>query len=277
MALRVGRISYTNDLPIYSAFDEGAVAFPGTLVSDVPAKLNRMLLAGGLDLSPISAFFYAQHADELALLGDLCIGSRNEVWSVILASPVGPDALGGAAIAVTKESASGRNLLQVLLERRYGVRASFVEDDDALTTAVSGSPALLIGDSAIDAQYALGPRGVYDLGSLWHEWTDLDMVYAVWAVRRDVLRERPAEVAAAFDALRASRAWGLANQARVIAAAERVHARGEGFYAAYYETLNFSFDEQARAGLKRFVEESVLAGTLAATCPTEPEVVRVSG
>ena len=66
--LRCGRINYTNDLPIYCAFDEGAIAFPGTLVADVPARLNAALLGGTLDLSPVSAYFYAAHADELALM-----------------------------------------------------------------------------------------------------------------------------------------------------------------------------------------------------------------
>jgi chorismate dehydratase len=54
--LRSGRIIYTNDLPIYTAFDEGAVRYPGALVADVPSNLNAMLLDGRLDLSPISAF-----------------------------------------------------------------------------------------------------------------------------------------------------------------------------------------------------------------------------
>ena len=56
MTLRCGRIQYTNDLPIYAAFDAGAIEYPGTLHADVPARLNAMLLGGELDLSPISAF-----------------------------------------------------------------------------------------------------------------------------------------------------------------------------------------------------------------------------
>jgi len=273
--LRVGRISYTNDLPIYCAFDEGAVPLAGSLVSDVPARLNALLLDGALDLSPVSAYFYARHADRLALLPDLCIGSRDQVWSVILASRRPPEALDGARVAVTTESASGRNLLRILLERRYGVAAEMVEHPQPLDAALAGEPALLIGDRALDAQLAMGPRDVYDLGSLWHAWTGLDMVYAVWAVRREVLRVRPADVAGALDSLRASRAWGAANPDRVIAAAQSVRPRGKGFYAAYYDTLNFAFDERARAGFARFVDESLAIGTIARLCPTEPEDLSV--
>jgi len=273
--LRAGRISYTNDLPIYCAFDEGAVKFPGALVADVPTALNARLLDGRLDLSPVSAYFYAANAERIALLPDLCIGSRDQVWSVTLVSPVPPESLGGRSIAVTTESASGRNLLRVLLERRYGVQAEFVDDPDPLQAAAAGRPALLIGDRAIDAQRTVVPEHVYDLGSLWHDWTGHDMVYAVWAVRRDVLRSHEHLVAAAVDALREARVWGTRNPERVIAAAQATNPRGEGFYAAYYRTLNFAFDERARAGFARFIEESVKVGTLERACSVEPEVLGV--
>ena len=273
--LRAGRIAYTNDLPVYCAFDVGAVRFPGALVADVPTALGARLLDGRLDLSPVSSYFYALHADEFALLPDLCIGSRDQVWSVTLVSPIPPAGLDGGESAVTTESGSGRNLLRLLLERRYGVHAKFVDEADPLVAVAAGRPALLIGDRAIDAQRATLPENVYDLGSLWHEWTGLDMVYAVWAVRRDVLRSQPGAVASAMDALRAALAWGRANIERVIAAAQQYRPRGEGFYAAYYRTLNFDFDDAARAGLARFVAESVAAGTLERECPVDPEQLHV--
>ncbi len=202
--LHAGRINYTNDLPIYCAFDEGAIAFPGTLVADVPARLNAALLGGTLDLSPVSAYFYAAHADELALMPHLCIGSRDEVWSVILASPRPPEALDGARIAVTTESASGRNLLRILLERRYGVVAEFVDDDQPLDAALRAEPALLIRrPRALDAaQFARWGRTTCttsaSCGTSGRGWT---CVYAVWAARRDVLRDRRDEVRDRRDAM----------------------------------------------------------------------------
>jgi chorismate dehydratase len=269
--LRSGRIAYTNDLPIYTAFDAGAVRFPGALRSDVPANLNAMLLDGRLDLSPISAFAYAANPGVLALLPSLCIGSREDVWSVVCVSRVPLDQLDGATIAVTKESASGRNLLRVLLERRYGVRATFVESDDPFGVAAAGRPALLIGDRAIDAQQTFTPAHVHDLGTHWHEWTGADMVYAVWAVRRDVLASHRAEVSRALDALIAAQSWAAANPERVLAAAQAAHPRPAGFYAAYYATLNFAFDRAARAGLERYIQELHAVGAIDSRAPVEPE------
>ena len=269
--LRSGRIVYTNDLPIYTAFDEGAVHFPGALVADVPANLNAMLLAGKLDLSPISAVAYAEHPQSFALMPELCIGSRRDVWSVVCVSRAPLSELGGATIAVTRESASGRALLRVLLERRYGVQANFVVSDDPFGEAAAGRPALLIGDRAIDAQQTFTPAHVHDLGTEWNAWTGCDMVYAVWAVRRDVLASDPEEVQRALDALCASRRWGEAHLDRVLAAAQNVHLRPAGFYASYFATLNFAFDAEARAGLRRFFEELHVLGAIASVPSVEPE------
>lgn len=274
--LRSGRIVYTNDLPIYTAFDEGAVRYPGALVADVPTNLNAMLLDGRLDLSPISAFHWAKHADQLALLPDLCIGARNEVWSVVCVSRKPLQDLGGETIAVTRESASGRNLLRVLLERRFGVRAVFVESDDPFSAAAGGQPALLIGDRAIDAQQTFAPGLIHDLGKDWHEWTGLDMVFAVWAVRREVLARHPAEVRAAHDALVAAQRWGAENMERVVATAQRTCARPAGFYAAYYDTLNFTLDERARAGLARYRDELFALGAIPGSPSVEPEAFPAS-
>jgi len=271
--LRTGRIAYTNDLPIYAAFDAGAVDYPATLVPGVPSTLNRMLLEGELDLSPVSAFHWAHHADELALLPELCIGARTAVWSVVCVSPKPLNELGGATVVVTRESESGRNLLRLLLVRRYGVGATFVESADAFEAAARGEPALLIGDRALDARERFAPAHVYDLGSLWHDWTDCDMVFAVWAVRKDVLARRPREVGAALEALLAARRWGGTHMDAVVAAAQTVRARAPGFYARYYETLNFTLDERARAGLTRYVHELHRLGAIPGAPSVEPEVV----
>jgi chorismate dehydratase len=260
--LRAGRIVYTNDLPIYTAFDAEAVRFPGSFTADVPTRLNQMLLEHRLDLSPISAFFYARHADTFALLPDLCIGSRRATLSVILVSARPLEALAGATIAVTTESASGRNLLRVLLEGQYGIHAHFAQTDDPLAAVRRGEPTLLIGDRAIDAQVECMPERIHDLGSLWFAWTGMDMVYAVWAVHRKTLASDPQSVGKALDALREARAWGIANAERTVAAAQAKKPRTLGFYASYYETLNLTLDDRARAGFARYCAELHAIGAL---------------
>ena len=117
---RCGRISYTNDLPVYTAIDEDALAFPGSLVADVPSELNRALLEGQLDISPISSALYAAHADELLLLPHICVGAHDAVRSIYCISAHEPAALAGTTIAVTKESLTARTLLRVICRTWYG-------------------------------------------------------------------------------------------------------------------------------------------------------------
>jgi chorismate dehydratase len=273
--LRCGRIRYTNDLPVYAAFDAGAIAYPGTLHADVPARLNDMIVEGALDLSPISAFAWAQHAADLILLPDLCIGARDEVVSVVLVSETPPALLGGSSIFATRESASGYNLLRVILERRYGVNASYVRDDRPLERARAGEPALLIGDSAIDAIEAFPAAHVYDLGTLWHDWTSQQTVFAVWAARRDAYERDPEGVRRCMHALTDAYTWSRSHMDDVVARAQATVARRAGFYETYYGKLNFTFHSAAQSGLAAFCRELHAIGAIDAVPSSLPEVIGV--
>jgi chorismate dehydratase len=276
MTLRCGRIQYTNDLPIYAAFDEGAIEYPGSLHSDVPANLNAMLLRGDLDLSPISAFAYAKNAGEFVLLPDLCIGARREVISVVLVSRTPPALLNGATIALTKESASGANLLRVLLASRYGVNAHFIETESPLEAARAGEPALLIGDSAIDALLELPTEYVYDLGILWHDWTGEQTVFAVWAARRAAYDADPLAVRACMHALTDAYTWGRGHSEAVVARAQALRTRPAGFYENYFAKLNFMFHSAAQSGLAAFCRELAALGAIDRVPQITPEALSAS-
>ncbi|GAC1658712.1 MAG: menaquinone biosynthesis protein [Vulcanimicrobiaceae bacterium] len=276
MPLRCGRIRYTNDLPVYAAFDAGAISYPGTLHADVPSNLNAMLLRGDLDLSPVSAFAYAQNAERLVLLPDLCIGARREVISVVLVSPTPPALLHGANIASTAESASGANLLRVLLASRYGVAANVFPHVAPLEIARAGQPALLIGDTAIDAALELPPEHVYDLGILWHDWLGEQTVFAVWATRREVYDAQPGAVRACMHALTDAYTWGRAHPDAVIARAQSQRPRPSGFYENYYAKLNFMFHSAAQSGLAAYCRELAALRLIDRVPPITPEAIGVA-
>ncbi len=264
---RCGRISYTNDLPVYAAFDLGALEFPGTLHADVPSALNRALLAGELDISPVSSFFYAQHVDELVKLSGVCIGSRREAKSIQCISRTHPRELAGAPIAVTTDSATGRALFDVICRTGYGFTPAFEPSADPLAEfRRTGTPCVLIGDAAIDAALA-HPEHAHDIGELWHGFTGADMVYAVWAMRKDTMeREMQAGADAGSGkiqrALLASLTYGRRHKADVIRLAQTQRPRPPGFYEAYYEALNYSYDERAQLGFGKFCALAQACGVL---------------
>ena len=262
MTLRCGRIKYTNDLPIYAAFDVGAIEYPGTLHADTPARLNAMLLGGELDLSPVSAYTWAANFNELLLLPDLCIGARDEVVSVVLVSPTPPAMLGGKPVFLSAESASGRSLLRILLERRFRVKPIYLDETDPAHRARRGDATLLIGDSAIDAIESFPAGDVYDLGKLWHEWTGWQTVFAVWAARRDVYQRDPAAVGACMHALTDAFTWSRSHFDEVVALAQRAIPRRPGFYETYYGKLNFTLHAAAQNGLAAYCRELLEIGAI---------------
>lgn len=250
--LRYGRIPYVNVAPIEVAFDVGAVVRDADVTSAVPTQLNAAMSEGRIDAGAISAAHYLAHRERFAPIADLCIAADGPVRSVLFVSPRPPALLGDATIAVTSHSASGRALLTTLLASFPGVRPRYEVVDDALTAARAGRPALVIGDDALAARAELAPAHIHDLGEAWRAWTGLPFVFAIWAVRRETLETRPAEVAALTAALVGARAWGETNRAAVIDAAVARRPYHRGLYEDYFSRLSYRLDERAERGLQRF-------------------------
>src|SRR5437588_10146174 len=136
-------------------------------VQGVPTELNARLLAGELDLAPVSSIEYARNAERLRLLPRLCVASEGAVDSIQLVSRKPLEQV--RVIAVTPESATSVVLTKVLLPEAEHVPLG--GDADAK---------LLIGDAALKSAFE-DPTPHYDLGRLWQERTGLPMVFAVWA------------------------------------------------------------------------------------------------
>ena len=73
-------------------------------VSGVPTTLNRMLMAGEIDVAPISSIEYARHADTLRLLPRLCVSTEGAVDSIQLITRKPIEQV--RSVAVTPESAT---------------------------------------------------------------------------------------------------------------------------------------------------------------------------
>ena len=237
--IRLGRISYVNMAPVFFGLEADVEEVPG-----VPTELNERLLAGEIDLAPISSIEYGRHADELRVLPRLCVSSEGAVDSIQLVARKPLEHI--ESVAVTPESATSTVLVRVLLPDAEQVPLG--EDADAR---------LLIGDAALKSMFE-DPTPHYDLGRLWLERTGLPMVYAVFACR-DPVPEGIAELEPAFlAALRRNRA----EPERLAREASARYGYPPGFLARYFEKLRYRFGPRERAGLLSFFELAVEAGEL---------------
>jgi chorismate dehydratase len=229
--IRLGRISYVNMAPVFHRLEAEVAEVAG-----VPTELNEQLLAGDIDLAPISSIEYARNAESLRILPRLCVSSEGAVDSIQLVSRVPLEQV--RSVAVTPESATSVVLTRVLLP-----------EAEHVPLGEEGEATLLIGDAALRSAFE-DPTPHYDLGRLWLERTGLPMVFAVWACPDPA----PAGMAELEDALVASVRLARAEPERLAYEASERYGYPPGFLARYFEKLRYRFGPRERAGLLTFFE-----------------------
>ena len=249
----MGKITYINASPVYYGIDHGMQPDWLTLVPDVPAALNRQIKNGTVDISPISAAFYAMNHRALLLVPDLSISCDGDVLSVICASRYPLDELTGKNVMFSNESASGASFLKMIfslrkIHPRYTVGyagdiAGIPEDVDAV---------MVIGDAALTQPWETRFAFRYDLGGLWQKMTGLPFVFAVWVVREAYARTNPERVAAGRTLLLESRSQGYQHLDQIINTGAKKLTLPPERISDYYNCLYCDLDDRKVQGMDLF-------------------------
>jgi chorismate dehydratase len=237
--LRLGRISYVNMAPVFYRLEHDVEEVTG-----VPTELNQRLVAGEIDIAPISSIAWARDADKLRVMPRLCVSSEGAVDSIQLVARVPLEQV--RRVAVTPESATSVVLTKVL-----------IPEADHVPLGEEADAKLLIGDAALKSAFE-DPTPHYDLGRLWLERTGLPMVFAVFAAPEPVAPG----MAALEDALVASVRRARAEPERLAHESSERYGYPPGFLARYFEKLRYRFGPRERAGLFTFLEMARDVGEL---------------
>jgi chorismate dehydratase len=273
---RVGHIQFLNCLPIYWGLMRSGALLDVDLRKDTPDQLNAALVAGDLDIGPISLVEYLRHADELLLLPDLAVGSDGPVLSVNLVSTKPLADIKRVALGST--SRTGVLLAKMLLADRYGIRPEFFRCPPELgTMLLEADAAVVIGDVALRALYESPTTGltVTDLGAEWRDWSGLPMVFAVWAVRKDFASANPGLVKDVHEAFLRSRDLCLDELDEVAEAAARWEPFDAATLASYFRTLDFSLGERQIEGVREFAKRAAACGEVPDLLPGGPAFAAV--
>jgi chorismate dehydratase len=260
---RVGHIQFLNCLPIYWGLMRSGALLDVDLHKDTPDRLNAALVAGDLDIGPISLVEYLRNTDDLLLLPNLAVGSDGPVLSVNLVTTRPPAELDGRPVALGSTSRTGVLLAQMLLAERYGAAPEYFRcPPDLAQMLMEADAGVLIGDPALRATYQAPARGlqVLDLGQEWRSWTGLPMVFAVWAVRREFATANPGMVKDVHEAFLRSRDLCLTELDTVAESAARWEPFDAATLATYFRTLDFSLGDRQVAGLREFARRAAAAG-----------------
>lgn len=265
---RVGHIQFLNCLPIYWGLVRSGALLDVELTKDTPDRLNDALVAGRLDIGPISLVEYLRNADELVLLPDVAVGSDGPVLSVNVVSQRPLSEVRRVALGST--SRTSVRLARMWLKEVHGVEPEYFECPPDLTAMLlEADAAVLIGDTALRATYDAPRRGleVHDLGAAWRQWSGLPMVFAVWAARRDYAEANPGLVKDVHEAFVRSRDEALEHVDEIAAQAARWEVFDAATLATYFRTLDFRLGERQLAGLQEFARRAGL--------PVEPAFAAV--
>ncbi len=257
MTLRIGHIDYLNCDPFFRYLNVHAAG--DHLSTGTPAQLNSMLAKGQIDLCPASSFEYGLHWSDYLLFPDLSISSYGAVKSVLFFASCPLVELAGHSIAVTGESATSVHLLQILLGEVYGFDRLHLQRSDRPVEDViaAGGAGLLIGDRALRAaKSGLAPY-VYDLGALWHAFSGLPFVFALWIVRRDAVAAKEGEVTVFMQRLKASLTRSMADLPSLAKQTASSTFLTPQELLDYWQAMSYRLTNAHQQGLKLFFKLAV--------------------
>jgi chorismate dehydratase len=215
-------------------------------VEAVPARCAQLLSQSEVEGALVPVIEY-QRIDGGALVPNVCVGSQKEVLSVVLVSK-NKRLEDIQSVALDESSRTSATLVKVIFRE-------FLEREPEWTTRApnlehmlkKNDAALIIGDPGM-AFPRLG-LNVWDMASLWNEYTGLGFVFAMWMVRDEaVARARKVDFAGARDE-------GVAHIEDIVRAyQDKIPMRVEELRNYLTENIVFRVGESMEKGLRLYFE-----------------------
>ena len=244
---RIAASSYLNTAPLVWSFIDGSQRDAVSLFTDTaPARCADMLARSEVDAALVPVIEY-QRMKDVAIVPDVCVGSKTAVRSVVLVTRKN-NLKKVERVALDESSRTSVALVKIIFREFLGFQPEWkTATPDLHSMMQHADAALIIGDPAMKI-----PRDqfrVFDLATLWHEFTGFGFVFAMWMARKDRADKiRPIDFASARDE-------GLANLDRVIADYPQQVDLTPGELKTYLtQNVVFSMDEEMQQGLAHFFE-----------------------
>ena len=180
---QIAASSYLNTAPLIWSFINGPKQDAVKLFThQAPARCAEMLSSGEVDAALVPIIEY-QRIRDIVIVPDVCVGSRSAVRSVVIASKLN-NLKKVKRVALDDSSRTSVALVKIIFREFLGFEPEWqVSRPDLRSMLINNDAALIIGDPAMKI-----PRDkfrVFDLGSLWHDYTGFGFVFAMWMMRVD--------------------------------------------------------------------------------------------
>lgn len=244
---RIAASSYLNTAPLIWSFTQGSQRGAVELFTDTaPARCAALLANGEVDAALVPVIEY-QRIPDIAIIPDVCVGSKIAVRSVVLVTRKN-NLKKVQRVALDESSRTSAALVKILFREFLGFEPQWeTSAPDVKSMLAHADAALIIGDPAMSI--ARDQFRVFDLATLWHEFTGFGLVFAMWMARNNSLHK-----IRGIDFL-AVREEGLANLDQVIADYPyQLEVSRDETRQYLTENIVFNTDEEMRKGLALYFE-----------------------
>jgi len=189
---RISASSYSNTAPLIWSFLYGSNHGKVELILDnAPARSSELLAQDRVDVALVPVIA-AQLIEDVRLISDVCVGARQKVRSVCLATK-GEALEDVKTVSLDTSSRTSVVLTKIIFREFLGFEPEWRDADPNIEAMLSESEcALLIGDPALSLSepgavatgFLESAIRTFDLAELWHRYTGLGFVFAMWMTRR---------------------------------------------------------------------------------------------
>ncbi len=242
--MRIGAVNYLNSKPLVYGLEQ--LVPEVQLYFDLPSRLADSLAAGRLDVALIPSVEFFR-TPRCTIVSNACVACRGPVLSVKLYFRVSPAEV--RHVALDEGSRTSAALTQILLAELCGVRPRWEPLPIGCgPDSTDADAVLLIGDRAIASEeHGASNEEIWDLGDVWHRWTGLPFVFAMWVARPDI---DTAELTAVLTAARDRGVRELKQIADREAPALEISSELANTYLS--DNLHFALGRKEREGLRHF-------------------------
>jgi chorismate dehydratase len=257
----VAASSYLNTAPLIWSFQYGTRQHEVELVTDTaPARCADLLANGEAEVALVPVIDY-QRMPELKAVPDVCVGSHRAVRSVVLVSKH-EELRNARRVVLDTSSRTSQALVKIIFREFLNCEPEWTTSSPHLETMLEGNDAaLLIGDPAMNLPEHLH---VFDLATLWRQFTGTGFIFAMWMARAGV-----SEKIIGID-FAGARDEGLANLDDIISRSEAGLSLSPADIREYL-TVNITFqvDETLAQGLRLYFQLAHKHGLIESSRPLE--------
>ena len=181
---RLAASTYLNSAPLIWSFLHGTKRGTVDFIDAVPARCAQLLSQDEVAAALVPVIEY-QRIPDGALVADICVGSKNEVLSVVLVSK-NTQLENIRTVALDESSRTSATLVKVIFREFLGREPKWTTCSPNIADMLNrNDAALIIGDPGMT--FPRTGLKVWDMASLWRNYTGFGFVFAMWMVRNEAI------------------------------------------------------------------------------------------